>query len=121
MSNARIVKKHHTRLLAEFLVEVSQDAEWEKKLQALQVEDKLNTSEAGFPEEFLKWFPEAETLKLEYSIERVELADVPRAASCWWPLEDNTHYFMAYPAQFPQSAVYMAIDFHGDHQDCCGH
>jgi len=49
MSNARIVKKQHTRLLAEFFVDVSQDAEWEKKLQALQIEDKIDTSEAGFP------------------------------------------------------------------------
>ncbi len=120
MSNARIVKKQHTRLLAEFFVDVSQDAEWEKKLQALQIEDKIDTAEAGFPAEFADFFPEAEAQKLQYCIERVNLEDVPRAASCWWPIEENTHYYMAYPAQFPQATIYMAIDFNGDHADCCG-
>lgn len=121
MSNARIIKKQHTRYLPEFFVEVSQDPEWEEKLQALQIEDKLNTTEAGFPQEFLKWFPETQAMNLEFCIERVDLADVPRAAACWWPIEENTHFYMAYPAQFPQSSIYMAIDFHGDHQDCCAH
>ena len=120
MSNARIIKKQHTRYLPEFFVEVSQDPVWEEKLQALQIEDKLNTSEAGFPEEFLKWFPEAAALNLEFCIERVNLADVPRAASCWWPVDEKTAYFMAYPAQFPQASVYMAIDFHDDGHECCG-
>ncbi|MAK92113.1 MAG: hypothetical protein CMI08_09570 [Oceanospirillaceae bacterium] len=120
MSNARIVKKKHTRFLADFMVEVSQDAEWEKKLQALQIEDKLNTAEAGYPTEFLQWVPEAEADNLQYSIERVELADIPREASCWWPVDDNTHFYMAYPSEYPQSSIYMAIDFHGDHSDCCG-
>ena len=119
MSKPRIVKKLHTRYLADFFVEVSQDPEWEKKLQALQTEDKLDTAETGFPAEFFNWFPEAETLNLQYCIERVELADVPRAASCWWPMDEHTHFYMAYPAQFPQSAIYMAIDFHGDHGHCC--
>ena len=103
MSNARIVKKKHTRFLADFMVEVSQDAEWEKKLQALQIEDKLNTAEAGYPTEFLQWVPEAEADNLQYSIERVELADIPREASCWWPVDDNTHFYMAYPSEYPQS------------------
>ncbi len=119
MSNLRIIKKQHTRYLPDFFVEVSQDPEWEKKLQALQVEDKLDTADSGFPAEFLTWFPEAQALNLNYCIERVEYADIPREASCWWPVDEHTHYYMAYPAQFPQSSIYMAIDFHGDHSDCC--
>jgi len=120
MSNARIEKKKHTRFLADFFVEVSQDPEWEKKLQALKIEDKLNTAEEGYPQEFLQWVPEAEKNNLQYSIERVELEDIPREASCWWPMDDSTRFYMAYPSEFPQSAIYMAIDFHGDHSDCCG-
>lgn len=115
MSNNRIIKKVHTRYLADFLVEASQDAVWAKKMHDLGLEDKLNTSEAGFPEVFVGLFPEVQGMLLEYSIERVNLADVPRRASSWWPVEPGTSYFMAYPTQFPQSAIYMAIDFD------CGH
>lgn len=117
MSNARIQKKKHTNLLADFLIEASQDPEWAKKLQALALEDKLDTSELGFPELFTVFFPETKKMNLEYSLERVNYADVPREASSWWPLEeeDTTSYFIAYPTQFPQSVVYMAIDFDEAH------
>ena len=66
----------------------------------LGLEDKLNTSEAGFPEVFVGLFPEVQEMLLEYSIERVNLADVPRRASSWWPVEPGTSYFMVYPTQF---------------------
>lgn len=119
MSNARIVKKLHSRYLADFFIECSQDLEWEKKLRELKIEDKLNTAEAGFPENFQAFFPETAGMNLEYSVERVTLADVPRAASCWWPVEENTHYYMAYPTQFPQTSIFMAIDFTDGHEHCC--
>ena len=37
----RILKKHHSRYLAEFLVECSQNPEWTKKLQGLNEENRL--------------------------------------------------------------------------------
>ncbi|WP_221797974.1 hypothetical protein [Oceanobacter mangrovi] len=116
MANARITKKQHTRLLGDFLIECTQDSAWEGKLKALSDENKIDTSVDGFPAAFLADFPEAEYQKLHYCIERVEYAEVPRAASCWWPVDAETQYFMAYPADFPQSQVYMAIDF-----DECDH
>ena len=121
MANARIIKKLHTRYLADFFVECSQDEDWSKKLRGLKIEDKLNTAEEGFPEFFTDCFPETGSMGLEYSVERVNYADVPRGASCWWPVEANTHYYIAYPTQFPQSSIYMAIDFHDGHEECCAH
>lgn len=115
MSNYRIVKKIHTRFLGDFFIEASQDPSWAEKMHDLALEDKLSTNENGFPEVFLGLFPEASAYRLEYSIERVNLEDVPREASAWWPVEPGTSYFMAYPTQFPQAAIYMAIDFD------CGH
>lgn len=115
MSNKRIIKKIHTRYLGDFLIEASQDTSWAQKMHDLTLEDKLNTSEAGFPEVFSGLFPEASYYQLEYSIERVNLTDIPRDAAAWWPVEPGTSYFMAYPTQFPQVAIYMAIDFD------CGH
>lgn len=119
MANTRILKKWHTRYLADFMTECTYDAAWEERLKNLKVEDKLNTAELGFPEEFTLFFPETQGMNLQYCLERVELKDIPRSASCWWPTSENTHFFMAYPAQFPQSPIYMAIDFHGDHAECC--
>lgn len=118
MANQRIIKKRHTNYLGDFLVDVSQDESWKKKLQALQIEDKLDTAQEGFPEYFAQSFPETEAMQLQYCVERVNLDDVPRAAACWWPIEENTHYYIAYPAQFPRASIYMAIDF-DDHSDCC--
>jgi hypothetical protein len=118
MANQRIVKKHHTRYLGEFLVDVSQDEGWKQKLQQLKIEDKLDTTEQGFPAYFTDCFPETVGMELQYCIERVNVEDIPRAASCWWHIDDNTHCYMAYPAQFPRAAVYMAIDF-DDHSQCC--
>ena len=120
MSNRRITKKFHSRYLADFFVECSQDPEWEKKLRELKIEDKLNTVEDGFPADFAEIFPETQGLNLQYCIERITLADVPRAASCWWPTDENTQFYMAYPAEFPQSSIYMAIDFPDGHENCCG-
>ncbi|MEK9711775.1 MAG: hypothetical protein VW258_04335 [Thalassolituus sp.] len=114
----RILKKHHTRYLAEFLVECSQNEEWKKKLQSLSGEDKLDTALEGMPAEFVEDFPEVEALNLQYCVERVEYEEVPRAASSWWPVDDETHYYVAYPAQFPESEIYLAIDF-DDHSECC--
>ncbi len=120
MANARITKKYHTRYLADFFVECTQVKEWEEKLKAMGLEDKTDTAVDGFPASFEQEFPEIIGLGLHYCIERVELADIPRAASCWWPIDDATQYFMCYPADFPQSAVYMAIDFDEAGHDC-GH
>ncbi|MCY0964674.1 hypothetical protein [Parathalassolituus penaei] len=128
MANARITKKYHTRFLADFFVECTHDAAWEAKLKGLELEGKLDTAVEGFPEVFGDMYPETDGMNLHYCIERVELAAIPRAASCWWPISAETEFFMCYPADFPQSAVYMAIDFE-DH-DCgddacdnegCGH
>ncbi|MBQ0727555.1 hypothetical protein [Thalassolituus oleivorans] len=118
MAKPRIVKKQHSRLLGDFLIDCSQDAAWTDKLKNLTLEGKLDTAVDGFPAEFLGFCPEAEYLKLQYCIERVELADVPRAASCWWPVDENTHYYVCYPAQFPQTTVFMAMDF-DEHGACC--
>ena len=118
MSKARIIKKHHTRFLADFLVECSQDEVWKGKMQKLGLEDKLDTAVEGYPQEFVEVFPEAQQYELQYCVERLELADIPRAACCWWPIEEDTHYYVAYPAQFPESSIYMAIDF-DDHSECC--
>ena len=115
----RILKKIHNRFLAEFLVEASQSDDWKKKLQTLNDENKLDTSVEGFPFELLEYCPEVEAFQLEYSIERVALADVPRAASCWWPIEQDTHFYVAYPTAFPETKLYMAVDF-DDHSSCCG-
>lgn len=115
MSNARIIKKLHSRYLADFIVEASQDPEWAKKMHDLSLEDKLDTAELGFPEFFAGFFPEVGGMELKYSIERINLADIPRSSSCWWPIEKGTSYFVAYPSEFPQTTVYMAIDFD------CGH
>lgn len=113
----RITKKLHTRFLVDFFIEATQSPEWNEKLQGLEVEARLNTSEQGFPENFLGFFPETQNMGLEYSIERVELEAIPREASCWWPIEEGTQYYMAYPSNFPQAAVYLAIDFdEHDHQ-----
>ena len=109
--NLRITKKLHTRYLADFFIEVSQDAQWNAKLQELGKEARINTSEVGFPENFVGFFPETETMDLSYSIERLELNDVPRSAACWWPVDEGTQYYMAYPTNFPQATIYMAIDF----------
>ena len=114
----RIAKKHHSRYLAEFLVEASQNPEWKKKLQSLSDETKLDTAVDGFPEYLLEDLPEISALALQYCIERVELNEVPRAASCWWPIEDDTHFYVAYPANFPETKLYMAVDF-DDHSECC--
>ena len=114
----RILKKYHTRYLAEFLVECSQNEEWKKKLQGLNDENKLDTSVEGLPADFVADFPELNGLDLQYCVERIELTEIPRAASCWWPIDDSTHFYVAYPAQFPEATLYMAIDF-DDHSDCC--
>jgi len=114
----RILKKHHTRYLAEFLVECSQNPDWKKKLQGLTEENKLDTAVEGFPADFIDDFPEIDALNLQYCVERVEYSEVPRVASRWWPLEEDTHFYVAYPAAFPESSIYMAIDF-DDHADCC--
>jgi hypothetical protein len=123
MSNARITKKHHTRFLADFFIECTQDEAWENKLRTLEIEGKLNTATDGFPEVFADLYPETVGLNLQYCVERVDYASVPRAASCWWPVDADTQYFMCYPADFPQSALYMAIDFHAAHQcdEACDH
>jgi hypothetical protein len=118
MSNLRIIKKKHSTYLGEFLIESSQDEAWKQKMQALTLEGKLDTAIEGFPAEFVEAFPETADMNLQYCIERVELADVPRAAACWWPVDDATHYYVAYPAQFPQATLFMAIDF-DDHSECC--
>lgn len=114
MSNRRIQKKLNSRYLAEFLVDCSQDAEWKEALRTLELEDKLDTAERGFPNSFHRYFPETQKMPLQFCVERLELADVPRAASCWWPSEANeagTQYYMCYPAQFPQAVIYLAMDF----------
>ncbi len=118
MSNARIQKKKHTNFLADFLVEASQDTDWAEKMKDLALEGKLDTSELGFPEFFNGYFPETKEMNLEFSIERVSYADIPRSASSWWPgeVEGTTSYFVAYPTQFPQSSIYMAIDFDDEHE-----
>lgn len=118
MANQRIIKKQHTRYLGDFLIDASQDESWKQKLQQLKIEDKLDTTNEGFPADFSNYLPETTGMDLKYSIERVGLEDIPRVASCWWPVDDNTHYYMAYPTEFPRSAIYMAIDF-DDHGDCC--
>jgi hypothetical protein len=114
----RILKKHHTRYLAEFLVECSQNPQWSSKLQQLNDENKLDTAIDGFPAELIEDFPEIESLNLQYCIERVALEEVPRAAACWWPIEQDTHFYVAYPAAFPETSLYMAVDF-DDHSGCC--
>lgn len=111
MANQRIIKKRHTTYLAEFLVDASQDESWKQKLRQLPIEDKLDTAEVGFPANFNACFPETLGMRLHYCIERVTLEDVPREASCWWPVDEATHYFITYPAAFPRAAIYMAIDF----------
>ena len=108
---ARIVKKVHNRYLIDFFIEATQDDAWNKQLKELAVEGRINTSENGFPANFVSFFPETEKMGLTYSIERVELNDIPREASCWWPIEESTQYYMAYPTNFPQAAVFLAIDF----------
>lgn len=113
MANQRIIKKRHTNYLGEFLLDASQDESWKKQLQELKIEDKLDTAEQGFPADFNAFFPETATMALQYCIERVNLEDVPRAASCWWPTDEATHYYIAYPAAFPRTAIFMAIDFDG--------
>src|SRR5690554_7484638 len=67
MSNARIQKKKHTNLLADFFIEASQDPEWSKKMKEMGLEDKLDTSELGYPEFFDGFFPEAQSMELEFS------------------------------------------------------
>ena len=64
MSNARIQKKKHTNLLADFLIEASQDADWAQKMKEMSLEDKLDSSELGFPEFFNGFFPEAKIMNL---------------------------------------------------------
>lgn len=118
MKKARIVKKLHGRYLAEFLLECSQDEEWKKKLQSLNEENRLETAVEGLPPAFIEDFPETTEMSLEYSVERLSLEEVPRAASCWWPVDEQTHFYVAYPAQFPEKRLYMAVDF-DDHSDCC--
>lgn len=119
MAKPRIIKKKHVTYLGEFLIECSQDDAWKTKMQGLTLEDKLDTAIEGFPAEFEEVFPETKAMALQYCIERVEFADIPRAASCWWPVDETTHYYVAYPAQYPESTLYMAIDF-DDHSECCG-
>ncbi|MFC3681065.1 hypothetical protein [Bacterioplanoides pacificum] len=119
MANQRIIKKRHTNYLGDFLLDVSQDESWKNKLQQLTIEGKLDTAEDGFPAYFTDSFPETVGMQLHYCIERVNLDDVPREAACWWPVDESTHYYVAYPAQFPSAAIYLAIDF-DDHSECCG-
>lgn len=118
MKKARVIKKQHTTYLAEFLLECSQDPEWKKKLQGLNDEKRLETSLEGFPPAFSEDFPETAAMELKYSVERLELDEIPRAASCWWPVDEETHFYVAYPVDFPQTRLYMAVDF-DDHADCC--
>lgn len=108
---ARITKKLHTRFLIDFFIEATQDHDWNHKLENLAIEGRINTAEDGFPENFLGFFPETKSMDLNYSIERVELVNIPREAACWWPIEEGTQYYMAYPTNFPQAAIYLAIDF----------
>ena len=117
MKKARIIEKQHTNYLAEFLLECSQDSDWEKKLQSLSDENRLETALEGFPPAFTEDFPETVGMNLQYCIEKVALDEIPRAASCWWPMEDDTHFFVAYPVRFPETRLFMAVDFH-DHSGC---
>lgn len=113
----RVTKKLHTRFLIDFFIESTQDQDWNQKLKDLAIEERINTSESGFPANFQGFFPETKTMDLAYSIERVELNAVPREASSWWPIEEGTQYYMAYPTNFPQAAVYLAIDFDEHHHE----
>lgn len=114
MANARILKKWHTRYLADFLIECTHDELWEAKLKVLDTESKLDTAVDGFPVAFSEFYVETDGMNLQYCIERVQYTDVPRASSCWWPQDEKIQYFMCYPAQFPQAAIYMAIDFESE-------
>lgn len=110
MSNIRITKKKHTRFMADFLIECTQDSVWKAKLAQLEGEQKLDTVVEGMPAMFSRDFPEAAEMNLQYCIEPIDYDDVPRKASRWWPKEENARYFMCYPARFPESALYLAFD-----------
>ena len=111
MTSQRQRKKYHTRLLGEFLIDSSRDEKWLQKLKDLTIEGKLDTNIDGYPAAFERDFEEVHQYALHYCIERVDLSDIPRQASCWWPTEEQCHYYMAYPADFPRSAIFLAMDF----------
>ena len=105
----RLEKKLHTRYQADFLFECSQDPVWAEKLKNLEDGQALESAMDGLPQDFVALFPETEEMLLNYCIERVELADVPRPASCWWPIAEGTQFLFCYPAPFPQAARYFAV------------
>jgi len=96
--------------MADFLIECTQDEGWKQKLSQLSEEGKLDTALEGMPVMFEDVFPEALGMNLQYCIESIQLADVPRRASRWWPNEEGAQYFMCYPSAFPESALYLCID-----------
>ncbi|MDF1764556.1 MAG: hypothetical protein P1U57_14200 [Oleibacter sp.] len=119
MSNLRIRKKFHTNFLGDFLIEASQDEAWQGHLKKLPMDERIGSDDLGYPQEFAALADYAILPPLSYSVERVALKDIPRRVSCWWPIEENTHYYLCYPTEFPKTQLYLAIDF-DDHSDCCG-
>lgn len=119
--NKRIAKKKHTLYLGEFLIEVSQDKVWIEKLKSLDSEAKLDTAVEGMPAGFIANFPEVEAMNLQYSLEPVDVSEVPRAASCWWEVDKTTRCYLAYPSDFPRTKLYMAVDFELEAESGCCH
>lgn len=117
MSNLRIKKKVHSRFLADFCVEASQDEKWLAALAKLSVNDVVSTEQQGWPEDFSEIYAEVNIEKLSYQAARVTLDDVPRQASCWWPTDEKAHYFKFAPVEFPNSSIFMMIDCF-DEQNC---
>ncbi len=112
MSNPRITKKKHSRYQADFLIECTQSPEWIEKLKTLTEEGRLDTALDGFPDDFFAMYPETTSMALHYGIEKITYSDVPRQASRRWPSEEGAHYFLCYPMDFPQAALYMSVDLH---------
>lgn len=119
MSNPRISKKVHSRFLAEFCVEASQDKAWCEALSKLAVGESISTSEKSWPEDFEELFEEVNLDALTYGVTRVALDEVPREASAWWPADAKAHYFKFSPKDFPQTKLYMMIDCFEESDSCC--
>lgn len=107
MSNPRIRKKIHNRCMADFLIECTEDDLWKQKFMQLSDEDTLDTALEGMPEACAALFAGH---KLHYCVEALEWKDVPRKVSRWWPIEESARYFMCYPFEFPESALYLSMD-----------
>ena len=96
--------------MADFAIEIANQKSERRKLDQLGMNEVTVYENNLFPQSFWELNPGVKKFRMSYSIERIELKDIPRTHCSWWIVSETTLFIRVFPTASRKPYWYMALN-----------